>query len=382
MKTSKLLAVLLLSALAILLLTRPALAQSSNSCSREVIGGACRLRSGETLDRLSVLGGAVTLEEGSVVRGDVALVGGALEVSGEVKGSIHAMGGTLNLTDTARVGGGVTTFGASLRQSEKARVEGKVTQQSPGGISLPFVLPELPGLAVTPQAQVVVPPASALDFAGRFDVLDGAVKFFWWVFRTLAVSALALLLALFMPAQVRRVGQTAAAQPGTTGGMGCLTILVTLPVSFLLIVTLILSPIGLLALLMLMAAALFGWMGLGLEVGQRLARMAHGNWAEPVSAAVGTLVLTLVAGAVEWIPCIGWVIPAALVILAVGAVAISRFGARGPGNPSTGQPPAFPPAPPSSAPPQLPAADLPLKEPGVLPPPDAVVPKAVEASKE
>jgi hypothetical protein len=92
-----------------------------------------------------------------------------------------------------------------------------------------------------------------------------------------------------------------------------------------------------------------------MEAGDRLGRLFKVQWAPPVSAGIGTLVLSLFSSIFALVPCVGWVLPTVIAIVGLGGVFLTRFGMRdaqssGPTSmvPSTpAQPPANP-APPAA----------------------------------
>ncbi len=65
-----------------------------------------------------MIGGSAVLEEGSVVNGSIAVLGGTLTISGDVRGDITGVGGVITLTDTAYVHGGLVAPGVVLNKSE------------------------------------------------------------------------------------------------------------------------------------------------------------------------------------------------------------------------------------------------------------------------
>ena len=97
---------------------------------------------------------------------------------------------------------------------------------------------------------------------------------------------------------------------------------------FFLVLTICLSPLAFLGGLVLVVAYTFGWIAIGLEVGQRLAAAFRQDWSLAVSAGVGTLVLTIVTYGIDFLPCIGWIAPAAVYCLGLGAVLLTRFGGQ------------------------------------------------------
>jgi hypothetical protein len=296
-----------------------------------VVGQSYRLESGETLDTdLTVIGGNASLEEGSTVNGDVAVIGGNVTVNGSVNGDLTVMGGFVFLDHHARVLGSVETLGGTVQRSSGAVVEGTV-------------LPDRPGRITTirnPTFNVSFEPITSMLMA---------------IFQALALAALAVLINLFAPRPMERTGQSAAAAAAASGGVGCLTLLVLV----IMAITIILLPVSLLGMLAAGVAILFGWTALGLLVGRRLATLLNQTWTDPINAGAGTLALSLLTSLLNIIPCIGWLASFVVVLVALGAVVLTRFGtqaypveARYAPAPVPYTPAAVPPVVPPAAPPQ------------------------------
>jgi hypothetical protein len=158
-----------------------------------------------------------------------------------------------------------------------------------------------------------------------------------YLFRAFLVSALAVLVAMFLPRHTEQVRRAAVAQPLIASGMGLITSVVGAIVLFVLLFTICLIPISILGFILLGIMVVFGWIALGLEVGQRMGQsLFKAEWTLPVAAGVGTLVMTLIADGIGQIPCVGWIAPSLVGILGLGAVLLTRFGSQ----PYTGSAPA------------------------------------------
>lgn len=290
------------------------LAQAPNNGNDQVVfGGTFTLNSGQTLTgNLVVFGGLATLEKGSVVNGDVALTGGSLNINGEINGSITSVGGSINLSDTAVVDGDINTIGAALNRSDKAVIKGRVSSSGPGNFRIPLNWS-----------------ANSLKNLDLMNLFKPVGTVLWGIFQALAMAALALLVTLFLPYPTGRVAHTISSQPVIAGALGLLTIVVTPALFIVLLVTIILIPLSLIGLLVLAIAFAFGWIAVGYETGRRLAAMFKVQWAAPVNAGVGTLVISLLSSVFMIIPCVGWVLPAILAIVGLGGVLITRFGMQG-----------------------------------------------------
>ena len=99
---------------------------SESSDGRVVLGGTYRLESGEILDGdLAVIGGAAYLEEESRVTGSVLVLGGNLEVYGQIDGDVIIVGGNTNLGPAALIQGDVATLGGNLN-ADATQIQGDI----------------------------------------------------------------------------------------------------------------------------------------------------------------------------------------------------------------------------------------------------------------
>lgn len=299
----------------VLLMTAvPVFASDGRPPGQVVFGTDFTLESGETLDGdLVVFGGDVTLEEGSRAKGSVVVLGGDAEIAGEVGKDVVALGGDVHLAGTARVDGGVMVFGGKIERDPGAQVRG----------------------------EQVVNPAEwpkwywewwvgpwRIPMGERWGLL---VSIIWQVgtifLRIVLTAALAGLVALFWPRAATRVGQSALQRPLPAFGMGLLTLVVGVLLAIGLIITLCLSPIGVIMIIALALATLFGWLALGILIGERLMPTLTSRTVAPFwTAALGAGLLTLISELLGLIPCAGWAIGFLLKCVALGAVVLTRFG--------------------------------------------------------
>jgi len=329
----------------VLALAMPATAMARGLADDKVVfGDNFTLKSGETQDgNLVVFGGNVVLEENSTVTGDVVLMGGNLDSSGTIKGNVVGLGGLVSLGGTAVVEGDVTMIGAQLVRDPGARIEGQVFSNLKAPLTFTF-----PGGVQVPRFDV--------SFSPVFHATEFILKIFLW-------AALAVLLVLFLPEHTRRVTHVALTQPLVAGGLGLLTV-VALPVLVLaLAITILLIPVSLAVAALAGLAWMYGLISLGLEVGDRLAKLFKQEWAPAVEAGAGTFALILVLNGIrEVVPCVGWVAPALAGMVGLGAVLLTRFGLQTypPATLSLPVPPDVPPAP---LPPEVPPAPTPPQPP-------------------
>jgi hypothetical protein len=140
------------------------------------------------------------------------------------------------------------------------------------------------------------------------------------------MAALAVILGLLFPQQIKRVATTFSSEPLVTGGVGLLSIVIAAILLVLFTITIILIPVTVLSVLLLGVAFLFGWIAMGNEIGFRLAQLFKTTWHPSIASGIGVLLLGLVTGFATLIPCIGWLVGFIVAIVGLGAVVISRFG--------------------------------------------------------
>ena len=318
----------------VLALPGPVYAQGpSGNDSPVIFGSNYTLQSGQVVKDVVVFGGNALLEKGSTATGDVVIFGGDLTIAGEVSGDVTNFGGNTQVLQGAFIGGDINSLGGSTQISPEATVKGSRISGIGG---LPLGLPTK-----------IYTPTFWVDFGAGAGILSA-------VFSSLMLALLAVLITLFLPTPTDRVAQTIDTQPVISGAVGLLTLVVTPALFVTLAITIILIPLGLIGLLIFAIAILFGWVALGLEIGKRVAGLFHGHWATPVSAGVGTLILSLVSGvglvlAAEsfWtLCCVGFPLLTLVLIIGLGGVVASKFGAAvyNP-NPSYVTSQAYPPAP-------------------------------------
>jgi hypothetical protein len=254
------------------------------------------------------------------VNGNVVLFGGSLVVNGEVSGDVAVTGGSVTLGTSAHIHGNLTTVSASLERTEGSQIDGEIFNTATSWVfNSDNVVPVVPDVPAVP-----VVPAIKFDFQPLISVLNAFGQ-------SLAIAVLAMLIMLFLAPNADRVAHAVIAQPLTAGGLGLLTVIVA-PITLLLLTfTLILIPVVAVAVVILFVAAVFGWIAIGYEIGQRFTTAIHQNWHPAFSAGVGVFTLTLVANALTGIPvlnCVGWLVPFLLGLAGLGAVIMTRLGTQ------------------------------------------------------
>ncbi|MDX1437120.1 MAG: hypothetical protein R3335_09930 [Anaerolineales bacterium] len=325
-----------------------AFAQSS-FCGGVVFGGSCTIETGTThIDDLVVFGGFVEIETDASVRGDLVSFGGSVESNGTITGDVIILGGSIDLLENAVVEGDLAVMGGSVDRAPGATVLGDVITENSLPVTIDIPFPDIP--------RVVIPTVRTTTFGSGFNLVW---EIFWGFARVIGLALIAVLVGLLAPRPTRRVARAVSDNPVPAGAYGLVTYLVALPIflffSIIIIVvlaiTIILLPVSIIAalfmsvvLMLLVIAALFGWIALGLEVGDRLARAFDREWPAPASTGVGTLLLSLAAVFIGIIPCLGPMVVLVISSVGLGGVLLTRFGARDYGAPvEAAAPPAIPP---------------------------------------
>jgi len=319
----------LLLALPITALAAPAAQEGGGG--KVVMGGAYSLGVGETLNEdLVVLGGVATLANGSTVNGDVAVIGGALTANGTINGDVAAVGSAVTFGAQAVVTGDVQSFAAAVTRAEGSQVQG---EEIFGQLQQPeFPLAPLAPIAPSiPFAESFVLPPQVQTFSSAPMWAMGAsglAQGVGYIVQALLMAGLAVLVVIFWPKPVERTSHAIAEAPWSAAGVGVLTGIVAPVLLVILVVTICLIPVALIGILLLVAAIIFGWIAVGYEIGQRLARAFKWSLEPAPAAGLGTLLVWAVANGIAFIPCVGWLAPLVVGAVGLGGVLLTRFGRK------------------------------------------------------
>jgi hypothetical protein len=120
------------------------------------------------------------------------------------------------------------------------------------------------------------------------------------------------------------IGEAAQVAPFPSIGVGFLTFFVSALLIPLLVVICIGIPVAILLGLALAAASIYGWIVMGILVGERLLRAAKVQEPEALgSALLGVFLITLISATPL---CIGFLFTLAVASWGLGAVILTRFG--------------------------------------------------------
>jgi hypothetical protein len=213
-----------------------------------------------------------------VVKGNLTVIGGDLQVDGEVDGDVVDIGGTVS-------------------QSPGAIVRGHVN-----GVSQDYTDPVAPWLG-----------------ANRGDIMAQNYK----TFLRLAYNIVILLAFLIFPVRVRMALDRVEKHPGLSATAGVLALIAVFPVALLLLISIIGIPLLPLEFLAVVAGVLIGQAALGLLVGRRLYELIRPQTTPSPLAAliIGLVVLT----AAELVPVLGGLVLALVWMIGLGAAILAFF---------------------------------------------------------
>ena len=227
MKTFRLLILILLITFSL------GLAQPAHAAPPEIpfleddvcFGGTRTLSEGSELNgSLVSFGCNIIVETGATINGDLVAFGGNVKLDGEVTGELVAMGVSVTLNENALILGDLIAPGSSIFRQEGSEIGGQVITESG---TTAIEIPDLPSIPEVPSAPEIpsIPdfqPESYFERTTR-NAIQGITSAMLRLFQTFALSALAILLVIFVPTQTERVADAMVAQPVATGVIGFLT---------------------------------------------------------------------------------------------------------------------------------------------------------------
>ncbi len=265
-----------------------------------------------------IVANRIHLESGSSVDGDVTLVGRQADVDAAVQGDLVVVANRLNVGKDAVIGGDLTICVHDFTRSDAAQISGEIKREC------------------SDSRQVSVQnifQSGVNDWRNNF-LLRLSSTFVGALF----LGAVAALSTIFFPRALSRMSLAMRQSPVTTGGMGCLTVLVAIgltgayALSLLLILPLILMPFVLLGWVLIGLASLLGWVALAEPFGRAVLRAVHMyNQPPMIAAVVGGVTLSLVIRIWSLFWFTGWITAIATILLSafgLGAAVLTRLGTR------------------------------------------------------
>lgn len=280
------------------------------------------IREGETVSVDLNISDDLQIEAGGTLDANAHIFNGDAEIAGTITGNLLILGGDVELTESAEITGECVLLGGEVKSNSSS-----TNCTAAGSFDI-----DAPNVAVASLS-------NELNLAPR---LQTEGSFAGTIFGSLLFGLFAFAAAHIAPNQLNQIGDTITAKPVTSGTVGILTFFSTISAITLLTIisaALLIVCVGILgfpiilAVMALLGAGLFlGWVAVGTIVGEIAADLLHlHKLSLPLTAALGTVALSLAVGLLGLTPVIGfssaliwWLIGG----IGLGAAALTRLGTR------------------------------------------------------
>jgi hypothetical protein len=245
------------------------------------------------------IGEDVTVETEMRVN-SVTTINGQITISGKVDNNVIAIGESIVLTKGAVVDGNVVSVGGIVVAGYGSDVQGTVTEINSSNVS------------------DVISTLLSEDWDGW--------SWVWAIFSVIiffSTLIIALLLAALLPTQVLNVAQAVQAETLKVTLWGLLGLILIVPLALLLTVSVIGIVLIPLEMILVICAALMGFIAMSQFVGQKVYRLFKRSDRHIVREIFWGMMIIWLIG---WIPYIGWMIKVSVLTLGLGAVIYTRFG--------------------------------------------------------
>jgi MFS family permease len=243
----------------------------------------------------------VTIEENMKVQ-NVFVLRGQITINGTVEQNVVAIGGSIVLTRTAVVNGDVVALGGIIVMGKGADVHGTLTEINSSNIS-----------------------------AAISDLLSDDWEGWSWLFAIFsvvvffAILILALLIVALIPKPIQVIAETIKTNTFKVSLSGLLGLLLIVPIAVLLTISVIGIVLIPLEMILVVSAALLGFIAVSQLVGRRVLMLIKRTGGGVIRQTFWGLITLWLIG---WIPYVGWIIKVLAVVLGLGGVIMTRFGTK------------------------------------------------------
>jgi len=274
--------------------------------SQFLMGDTYVLKKHEKIDGNIVgLGTNLVIVDGATVMGDISLIGGQMEIYGSVNGDINVFAGTTQIYHTAVISGCINQIAHQTNIEPGAHISGEINT---------FAFPTQ---------------FSSINTGGLENSLKWLRPTGWITFqliKNLILVFITVLIIFLFEKPTLRVARSIKKQIAVSWGAGLLAIVAVPIVSLVLIITICLSPIGIILILAFLIANIWGWAGISFVLGDNMARWLKLDWPEEAVAAAGAVLLGLGSTLLAFLPCIGFMISIMVSAVGLGGIILSKFG--------------------------------------------------------
>ena len=241
----------------------------------------------------------LVIEDGATVFGDISLIGSELEIGGRVSGDINIFGGESTILTSGIVTGSINQIGNTYTIEPGAVVYGEINTFSFRDGS------RIDNIEIPEEADRLLKPGAWVIFQ---------------IVRNILLLLLNILIIFLFGEQTIRVSRKLQKDPLISFLAGLLTFFAVPLVSLVLIISICLSPIGLILLIMLAIANLWGWTNLSYFAGSQLARWFKLDLGNIGITIIGSLFFGIVFSLMAFIPVLSIITSWILSSAGIGAI--------------------------------------------------------------
>ncbi len=242
------------------------------------------------------------IEEGASVLGDINLLASDLEVGGRVAGEVNLFGGTSHVLRSGLITGSINRIANDLLIEPGAVIYGEINtfsfpdENQPEKVEIPRGINTL----IKPRTWIIIQ-----------------------VVRNILLILTNLLIIYLFDQQTFRVAEKFRKDPLVSWIVGLVTFIAVPIVATILIISICLSPIGLILLLALVIANIWGYTIISYFAGIQLARWFKINTGKIGIVSIGSLFFSLVLSLAAFIPFLSMVLSWILSAFGTGAIILS-----------------------------------------------------------
>jgi len=276
--------------------------------SQILSGDVYVLKSFEKIDG-NIVGFDTTLiiEEGAAVLGDINLFASDLEIAGRVSGDINLFGGASNIRKSGIVTGSVNKIANTQNIEAGAVIYGEINTFSFSDIE---------------NANNIQIPA------GTEKLLRPRTWIIFQIIRNIFLLFLNILIIFLFKDQTIRVAGKLKKEPLVSWLVGILTLFAIPFIALVLIITICLSPIGVILFLLLAIINLWGWATVSYFVGSQLASWLKLKPGEIGIAALGSVFFGIIFTIMAFVPIMSFIASWIISSIGIGSITLSILSSK------------------------------------------------------
>jgi hypothetical protein len=274
--------------------------------SQFLTGDVYILKDHEKIDgNIAGIGTTLIIEDGATVLGDISLIGGNLQVDGRVTGDINVFAGTASIGETAIITGSINQILNQTTTNPKALIGGEINT---------YVIP------FNTESNI------GKNFLNVMEWMKPSVWVALQLGRILFLVLASLLAISLFTKPTFKVITSIRKNLAVSWGVGILTMFSVPIISLVLIVTICLSPIGIILALALLVGSLWSWAALSNIVGGQFTKWLKLEWNKEGTAILGAVFTGIFISFISLIPLVGFLINSIICAIGLGGILLSRFG--------------------------------------------------------